>query len=58
MVGDMPSTSQGYSSQAMSSLTCALDSGGFVNQMQKSTAGPWLSGSTLTDLEQVCKKSP
>lgn len=47
MVGDMPSARHDYSSQAMLFLTCALDRGCFVNQMQKSTAGPRLTGSTL-----------
>lgn len=49
MVGAMPGASQDHSSQAVSSLTCALDRGGFAIQMQKSTAGPWLTGSILPE---------
>lgn len=49
MVGGMPGASRGHSSQAVSSLTCALDRGGFVIQIRKSTAGPWLTGSILPE---------
>jgi hypothetical protein len=58
MVGDRPGASHDHSSQAVSFLIWALDRGGFVNQMQKSTAGPWLTGLCRKVLEQVYGKSP
>lgn len=54
MVGDMPGASHSHShSQAVSFLIWAPDRRGFANQMQKSTAGPWLTGLCKKILEQV-----